>query len=205
MEITGSEFIGNEALTGGAIYSVGGQVEIKGSDFEGNTAYSGGSNIFFDPFSGGYVTCNDVTNTFEFPPGGITSNNDFQGNYPVLLCIPNCHVNLPKLIGDGDCNNGGDYNTEECGFDGGDCVEFNTLYPGCVAPPDWIDDGYCDGDYNTEECKFDGGDCVEFNTLYPNCTVNNPGWIEDGDCDGGVYNTAECGFDGGDCDDFNSA
>ena len=41
---------------------------------------------------------------------------------------------FPKLIGDGVCN-GGEYNTESCGWDGGDCegminslcLKFNTI------------------------------------------------------------------------------
>ena len=33
-----------------------------------------------------------------------------------------CHAraNVPSYIGDGDCH-GGNYNTEACGYDGGDC------------------------------------------------------------------------------------
>ena len=63
-------------------------------------------------------------------------------------------------IGNGLCD-GGDYNTEECGWDGGDCIEFNK-YPNCKVDDQHsrIGNGYCDGgDYNTEECGWDGGDC----------------------------------------------
>ena len=68
------------------------------------------------------------------------------------------------MIGDGTCN-GGVYNTEECGFDGGDCLDFNNRYPNCtVDVPYFIGDGTCNGGmYNTEECGFDGGDCDYFN------------------------------------------
>ena len=114
---------------------------------------------------------------------------------------PNCTVLYPYGIGDGFCR-GGAYNTLECGFDGGDCEEFNNKYPNCNTDYPWyIGDGYCHGgDYNTAECGFDGGDCEEFYNKYPNCNVPSPGWIGDGGCDGGdYYNTAECGFDGGDC------
>ena len=57
-------------------------------------------------------------------------------------------------------------NTEKCGWDGGDCLEFNAKYPDCdVGYPYLIGDGNCDssdwsGSYNSEECGFDGGDCV---------------------------------------------
>eukprot|EP00979_Chaetoceros_neogracilis_P003242 scaffold573_cov309-Chaetoceros_neogracile.AAC.1 len=211
--ITGSKFINNKALGGGAIFngSGGGSMEITGSEFEGNTASTmiGGNNIYNE--NGGDISCNDVTNTFEFPPGGITSDNDFQGNYPVLLCIPNCHVDRPDWIGDEYCH-GGDYNigynTEECGFDGGDCETYNSYLNCTVEYPGRIGSGYCDdGDYNTEECGFDGGDCETYNS-YTNCTVENPGMIGSGYCDDGDYNigynTEECGFDGGDCETYNS-
>jgi hypothetical protein len=113
---------------------------------------------------------------------------------------PNCIVNSPSLVGDGTCD-GGDYNTAECGFDGGDCEDFNNKYPNCnVAFPYLIGDGLCDGgDYNTAECGFDGGDCEDFNAKYPDCTVSYPPLVGDGYCDDGDYKTFECGFDGGDC------
>eukprot|EP00979_Chaetoceros_neogracilis_P006008 scaffold1174_cov281-Chaetoceros_neogracile.AAC.39 len=108
---------------------------------------------------------------------------------------PNC-IAYPLRIGDGNCD-GGYYNTAACGFDGGDCEDFNNKYPNCnVAFPWWIGDGNCNGgDYNTAACGFDGGDCGD----YPNCNVDNPSLIGDGNCDGGDYNTTECAFDGGDC------
>jgi hypothetical protein len=71
-------------------------------------------------------------------------------------------VEYPGNIGSGYCN-GGVYNTEECGFDGGDCEEFNTLYPNCtVDNPGWIGNEYCNklAPYDTFECGFDGGDCL---------------------------------------------
>jgi hypothetical protein len=115
---------------------------------------------------------------------------------------PNCNAKDPNnydlsRIGDGNCD--GDYNTAECGFDGGDCDFFNK-YPDCNVPYWWnIGDGTCHGGYyNTSECGFDGGDCGNFK--YPNCNVDNLFWIGDGNCDGGDYNTTECDFDGGDCE-----
>ena len=64
------------------------------------------------------------------------------------------------FIQDGRCD-GGDYNTVECNYDGGDCTEFNENYPNCnVDSPYKVGDNFCDkGDYDTEECGYDGGDC----------------------------------------------
>eukprot|EP00979_Chaetoceros_neogracilis_P012553 scaffold3353_cov298-Chaetoceros_neogracile.AAC.4 len=118
---------------------------------------------------------------------------------------PNCNVGYPVLIGNGVCQ-GGDYNTAECGSDGGDCDDFNLAYPHCnVDRPYSIGNGSCSGvDYNTAECGFDGGDCVVPD--YPDCHVDRPSNVGNGWCDNyGKYNTAECGSDGGDCDDFNEA
>eukprot|EP00979_Chaetoceros_neogracilis_P005577 scaffold1017_cov147-Chaetoceros_neogracile.AAC.1 len=179
-----------------------------------------------------------------------TSTGDFVksvgGDYNTIECgfdggdceefnaeYPNCTVDYPYAVGNGDCN-GRDYNTTECGFDGGDCDEFNAEYPDCnVIFPEWIGDGVCSNypPYNTIECGFDGGDCDEFNAEYPDCNVIYPSWIGDGICNGGTYidcsvaypdslfnnaggpigwcngfgdyNTAECGFDEGDCEEFN--
>lgn len=35
---------------------------------------------------------------------------------------PSCDVDIPSRIGDGRCNDWGEYNAEECGWDGGDCL-----------------------------------------------------------------------------------
>jgi hypothetical protein len=37
-----------------------------------------------------------------------------------IACKPDCHVNVPSYIGDGYCH-GEEYDTEACGYDGGDC------------------------------------------------------------------------------------
>lgn len=126
---------------------------------------------------------------------------------------PNCIVddlhpynNNPKFLhlGDGICDNfkdSGDFNSIECGYDDGDCIEFNFNYPNCTAEfTRLMGDGFCSGgEYNTVECGFDGGDCIEFNAKYPNCNVYYPSEIGDGKCDSFNYNTEECGWDGGDC------
>ena len=126
-----------------------------------------------------------------------------QQNQTVFLAInyPDCKVQNPNEIRDGHCD-GGEHNTAECGFDGGDCDEFNEKYPNCNADtPFFIGDGRCHGgDYDTEECGWDGGDCAHFNEKYPNCEVSLPYLVGNGYCNSyAAYNTAECGWDGGDC------
>ena len=124
-----------------------------------------------------------------------------------------CLVSDISRIGNGICDINEDFfgddnfNTEECGWDGGDCII--SEYPDChVDYPTSIGNGVCDVDYNgaksynTEECGWDGGDCIA-PAGYPDCHVDNPtSWLGDGHCDEG-YNTELCGFDGGDCDSFN--
>ena len=62
----------------------------------------------------------------------------------VRMKYHNCNVDLPVLIGNGECNDGA-YNTIECLFDAGDCEEINK-YPNCTVDEiDWIGDGYRDG------------------------------------------------------------
>mmetsp|Transcript_5342 Transcript_5342/g.7944 ORF Transcript_5342/g.7944 Transcript_5342/m.7944 type:complete len:812 (+) Transcript_5342:55-2490(+) len=119
-----------------------------------------------------------------------------------LMEHPNCLVMYwdSYNIGNGVCEK--DYNTQDCNYDGGDCIQFNNDFPNCTAThPFNIQDDVCDGgDYNTEECGFDGGDCIKFNEGFPNCDVVNPSWIGNGKCDdSGDYNTEKCGYDGGDC------
>jgi hypothetical protein len=132
---------------------------------------------------------------------GQVSGKFFMENHPT------CKVDFTPSFLDGVCNPG-EQNTAACGFDGGDCIEFNSKYPSypdCnVEDYSFLGDGYCNsGEYNTEECGFDDGDCFEFNSKYPDCNVDEPFLIGDGMCiNDDEYNTKECGFDGGDCVEF---
>jgi hypothetical protein len=113
-----------------------------------------------------------------------------------------CDVKDYSFLADGKCD-GGDYNTELCEWDGGDCEKFQKKYPDCkVDVPSQIGDGICHvGDYDTELCGWDGGDCIVLED-YPGCRVNDPSWIGNGTCNGGDYNTELCEWDGGDCKEF---
>ena len=123
-----------------------------------------------------------------------------------LQGVPNytdCYVLIPSLIGDGNCDNFLPYNHADCGYDGGDCEQFNERFPGCNASStELVTDGKCQNiyPYNTTECGYDGGDCIQFQSEYPECYVLQTDWIGDGQCqDFEPYNTKACDFDGGDC------
>ena len=118
---------------------------------------------------------------------------------------PNCHVDYPEWIGDGHCNDGWEgYDTEACGYDGGDCIEARRRYPNCNTFLEYLGNGLCDSEFgegdNTEECGWGGGDCMEVN-LYPKCRSDSDcvWYFGDGLCDD-QYNSAEYGWDGGDCE-----
>lgn len=111
---------------------------------------------------------------------------------------PNCTVDRdPFKLLNGVCD-GGDYNTQECGYENGDCLDCSVEYPYLIG------NGKCNvgGDYNTRECGYDGGDCVI--SGYPGCHVYDPSKIEDGTCNGFQYNTELCGWGGGDRLEFNN-
>ncbi|GMH84780.1 hypothetical protein TL16_g10024 [Triparma laevis f. inornata] len=103
---------------------------------------------------------------------------------------PDCHVDNPSWVGDGHCDHC-EYNTEECGWDGGDCCsETCTDTPSylcagnknhCLDPSTneykqemliilecdefFIGNGYCDQQNNNEVCNYDGGDCCEISCV----------------------------------------
>lgn len=115
-------------------------------------------------------------------------------------------MEFPDRIGDGSCD-GQEYLTEECGWDGGDCIEFNKAYPNCnVTFPGFIGNGdnqsglssVLGGGYNTEECGWEGGDNILQNI--PDCHVDYIPQLVNGFCDDyPPYNTPECLFDGYAC------
>jgi len=100
-------------------------------------------------------------------------------------------------IGNGICD-GGDYVTEECSIDGGDC---DTCLDQTGTEPGHIGDGYCDVNLNTTACNWDGGDCLGASAA---CIVEDKDLLGDGVCNGGEYNVEACDWDSGDCVACNS-
>jgi len=124
-----------------------------------------------------------------------------------------------SFLGNGYCNNYAPYNTEECCWDGGDCIKVFTGND-CIVTPETcsgadinlLGNGICEiGNYiyfqNTtynEGCCWDGGDCLKF--FDDSCTANiatcagNMSYLGDGYCDDyWPYNTKGCCWDGNDC------
>jgi hypothetical protein len=113
---------------------------------------------------------------------------------------PSCRIKKNDIskFGDGRCD-GSIFNSIGCGFDGGDCINFNLAYPNCDARTDayTIGDGNCNEAYNTADCLYDGGDCCPFDK-------KNTSEFNNDVCNGGLYNTKACDYDGGECETFNS-
>jgi hypothetical protein len=111
-------------------------------------------------------------------------------------------------LGDGFCDNLGLYVHDECGLEGGDCMEcFAAFEAAFEKDDDFFDtlaDGHCDGSspLNIEICGFDGFDCYECMEMNLNNTEFIASRLGDGQCDGGVYMTDACFADAGDCDEF---
>ena len=133
-------------------------------------------------------------------PGTITEAAPMSDNVIASYFepYPDCNVdtsNIPWFMrhpGDGACAY--ELNIPECGFDGGDCDDFNEKWPDCKpiigernagAELSWVF-GLPGGNWYTENPK------VEF-------------WYEmlnNTHCDR-FLNTEGCGYDGGDCIEFN--
>ncbi|GFH56464.1 hypothetical protein CTEN210_12940 [Chaetoceros tenuissimus] len=95
---------------------------------------------------------NGISHSFEDTSGGFKK----EGTQSIVSSSTGI------LLGNDWCH-GGTFNTKECGWDDGDCIEFNEKYPNCTAPrPEWVGNSECNDypPYNTTECGFDGGDCT---------------------------------------------
>ena len=118
-----------------------------------------------------------------------------NGGYFFRLKYPSCDISPQEMfqLGDGVCN-GGYVNSYKCGFDDGDCIDYNIAYPLCNAStPMEIGDNVCHEKHNFAACGYDGGDC---------CPVKDDKHLGDGVCHGGWFNTADCLYDNGDCDEI---
>ena len=102
-----------------------------------------------------------------------------------------CDVGSLSRLGDGYCDDAGNYNTNVCGWDGGDCCadtcgqNGNTTYD-CVEFAD------------SQVCR----DETSSNFRAVECIVASESFLGDGFCDGfgyGNYNTNACNWDDGDC------
>lgn len=122
--------------------------------------------------------------------------NDYECLDPAVTQPPPvstaCSVGYPESLGDGACDNYGNYNTAECGWDLGDCC-FKTCTEAHPAG------------YHQYECGSYGYSCKDPLVPVPppvptGCNVSSPGRLGDGACDNyGAYNTAACNWDFGDC------
>ncbi len=68
-----------------------------------------------------------------------------------------------EKIGNGLCDTS-HFNIEACGFEFGECVEFNDEYSLCDYAYNEslkFGNGVCDREFNNRECKYDGGDCKQ--------------------------------------------
>ena len=124
------------------------------------------SAIQIRPFTGKLM--NQLTGECGIDGGNCDSRFPVTGEKVdgIASLYPNCNAGIfEALIGNGRCNGLG-LNIKECGWDGGDCVQYNEDYPDCDANwPRNIGNGRCSGKvggYDTLECKYDGGDCTAF-------------------------------------------
>ena len=91
----------------------------------------------------------------------IVSTKEAIGCQPVEG-LPECSVDVERVVFIGNVVCQGIYNTAECNFDEGDCDLFNS-YPDCIigGPLPVVGNGTsCNQGFNTVKCGFDGGDCV---------------------------------------------
>ena len=155
--------------------------------------------------------CNDETNNKEcnYDGGdccGSCINNDYCKS---CNCIDEKFWGIKgsnALLGDGTCNK--KYNSTECDYDKGDCLD---VLQACAFGifPYTVGDGYCDDEANNEACSYDGGDCCG-NVKTERCTEcdcylkelcasgSPPSTVGDGICHD-EHNIEECMFDGLDC------
>ncbi|KAL7499060.1 hypothetical protein ACHAWT_008020 [Skeletonema menzelii] len=108
---------------------------------------------------------------------------------------PSCCVPNPNFIGDGACDPDAPYNTEVCGYDGGDCCKgtcFSGSIFGCTTKNESQFGDY--GPFGFYCVDPSQEDSIDKNA----CTDVRKDSIGDGRCNP-EYNTVGCNYDGGDC------
>ena len=101
------------------------------------------------------ISINDCMKNPLYQQGIISCDHDSQPC--TVLSWENC-----SYIGNNYCNVNSKSNSEECGYDGGDCQP-NICFDNCVVPSNvpcfWYKDSVCDTFLNKSDCCYDGGDC----------------------------------------------
>ena len=90
-------------------------------------------------------------------------------------------------FGNDKCS-GGALNSLECGFEGGECANFNAVYPLCkgddlIFVEDEVVNGGCIKAFATSSCDFDGGDCCSK-------SFTRSREFGNGQCNGGIMHTS---------------
>ncbi len=166
-----------------------------------------------NPFWVGDSICDGDENMIE---GYMNETCGYDGDDCAPKNYPDCNVFNPyadvdpivrvSILGNGFCDS--KLNIEECGYDDGDCLDFNIKYPECeFIVPGFIGNGMCNGgETYVKECGFDGGDCIDIVAKYPNCNLTSSWFTSFGDgiCNTLAYNNEACGWEDGDCAKFNS-
>ena len=100
-----------------------------------------------------------------------------------------CEVADTDYLGDDFCDNDGNYNTQKCNWDNGDCCmdTCGRTHPATIRD-------YCELEEKAQVCR----DSTSKHHDDTACAVSRPEYLADGACDTTErYNTPGCNWDGG--------